>query len=55
MKIMICGRCAYESVTRIKPVNQKSEKATCMLCGRRRFCLLYDVKGKGDEPAWQNR
>lgn len=55
MRILICGKCVHESTAPMKSVSPRTEKATCELCGRRRFCMVYEVKLKGDDPAWQNR
>ena len=51
MKILICGKCAHESTAQIKPVSPRTEKATCGLCGRKRFCMAYEVKGKENDHA----
>ena len=55
MKLLICVKCAHESMAPMKSVSPRPEKATCALCGRRRFCLTYEVKLKRDDPTWQNR
>lgn len=47
--IVICCKCAYESMAQMKPISQKTEKETCALCGRRRFCLVYEVKEEANE------
>ena len=50
MKLLICGKCAHESSAPMKPVSPRTEKETCALCGRRRFCTVYEVKlGKDSE------
>lgn len=41
--LSLCGKCAHESVTPLKAVSPKTEKTTCEICGRKRFCVVYEV------------
>ena len=46
MKLLICAKCAHESAATLKLINQRSEKTTCTICGRKRFCMEYEVDGE---------
>lgn len=48
MKKLLCKPCAKALEAKGKTVKQavgRSEKITCVECGRRRFGVLYDVTG----------
>lgn len=49
MTVSICGKCAHESAAALKPMSPRTEKIACEICGRKRFCMVYEVKGGGKE------
>ena len=42
--ISICVICAHVSAAALKPVSPRTEKTVCEICGRKRFCVVYEVQ-----------
>ena len=54
-KMIICGKCANTKfdLSKLDAAAMKAEKMKCESCGKMRYCVEYELKGKEDNLAWQ--
>ena len=44
MRLIMCGKCA--ATMDEKKAETGTKKDTCQICGKRRYCTVYDIKVK---------